>query len=197
MGAEQLVKMFHDNTLYSFERTYERSFYTFGGPLDETISGQPTGPRPLHMLARLHMRYLPQVWDPFWTHCRRFDLPLVYGFNYDGCEIKYRLGISDIEILEMSPEESCDDVPYANYPLLLPYVPLKLSETRPCTFAEFAEEIPNKTGDQPADLIVVVPPLFTLGVSLWGSVGDTDCATVVFECNFADKTILAYNRCYS
>ena len=50
--------------------------------------------------------------------------------------------------------------------------------------------------EQPAELIVAVPPPATLGVSLWGQSGDEDGATVVFECHLGDRKVRAYNRCY-
>jgi hypothetical protein len=191
MSAEQLLKMFYNDTVYSFERAGEHSSFTFGGPLEVDLSGLPTATRPLHMVACLPLMEMRQLG----SHNRLFTLPLIYGFNYSGCEIKYRIKITGwIEILELSPTESSDDFPYSNYPLLLPYAPLSLSGTRECTYQEFAEEIPNMADEQPAELIVAVPPPATLGVSLWGPSGDKDDVTVVFECSLAERTVKAYTR---
>jgi hypothetical protein len=65
---------------------------------------------------------------------RLFDIPLIYGMCYDGC---------DIEMRKMSPTQSSDGWPYPHFPALLPYVPLRVGDTRRCTYAEFAEAFPN------------------------------------------------------
>jgi hypothetical protein len=49
--------------------------------------------------------------------------------------------------------------------------------------------------EQPAELLVAVPPPATLGFSMWGPDGDREGVTVVFECDLAERTIRAYNRC--
>jgi hypothetical protein len=193
MSDDQLVTIFFNNNVYSFERASEHSDFTFGGPLERRFSGLTPGTRPLHMVARLPLVQMRQLEPRFGGV---YDLPLLYGFNYSGCEIKYRIKVTGwIEILEMSPTESSEDFPYSNYPLLLPYAPLKLSGARRCTYPEFAQAIPNLVEEQPAELIVAVPPPATLGVSLWGPSGDSDDVTVVFECDLADRTVRAYNRC--
>jgi len=76
---------------------------------------------------------------------------------------------------------------------LLPYVPLKIGETRRCSYAEFAERFPNMP-EQPTELIVVVPAPATLGVSLWGR-GDDGDVIILFECDLADRIVFASNIC--
>ena len=121
--------MFFDGTAYVFERSSKSSASTFGGPFEFNLESSDflEGPHPLHLVARLSMNLTPELW----SRCPSFDLPLIYGFNYDGCEIKYQFSFNSIEILEMWPKKYSDDFPYSNYPLLLPYVPLQLAETRP------------------------------------------------------------------
>lgn len=193
MSDEQLLSMFCDGTVYSFERASELSPFTFGGPFEpsEQLSGVPTGPRPLHLVARLSLQNIPEIRG----RRRLSDLPLIYGFNYDGCEIKYRITPGGIKIQKLWPAESSEDFPYANYPLLLPYVPLKLSEARRCTYPEFAEEILDMAEEPPAELVVAVHPPATLGMSLWGPSGDAEGVVVVFECQLANGTVRAFNRC--
>jgi hypothetical protein len=36
MSAEQLVRLFYDGSVYSFERAHEHSPFTFGGPFEGT-----------------------------------------------------------------------------------------------------------------------------------------------------------------
>jgi hypothetical protein len=45
--------------------------------------------------------------------------------------------------------------------------------------------------EQPADLIVAIPPPATLGMSLWGSWDDPEDVTIVFECDLTNKTVNA------
>jgi hypothetical protein len=195
MSAEQIVRLFYDGTVYSFERAYEHSPFTFGGPFEGTqrFSRGPRADPPLHMVASLSLGRIPKLGKRYGFQP---ELPLIYGFIYSGCEIKYRMKITGtIEILKLSPTTSCDDFPYKNYPPILPYVPLKISEPRRCTYSKFVEEIPNMAEKQPAELIVAVPPPATLGFSLWGPMGDAEGVVVVFECSVADRTVRAYNVC--
>jgi hypothetical protein len=195
MSAEQLVSLFYDGSVYSFERSHEHSPFTFGRPLEGTLRfpGVPKDDRPLHMVASLYLGRIPKVTKHYGFQT---ELPLIYGFTYSGCEIKYRVKITgNIEILKLSPTKSCHDFPYKNYPPILPYVPLKISKPRRCTYSNFVEEIPNMDEKQPAELIVAVPPPATLGFSLWGPMGDAEGVVVVFECSVADRTVRAYNVC--
>jgi hypothetical protein len=67
--------------------------------------------------------------------------------------------------------------------------------TRRCAYREFAEDIPNMANEQPAELIVAVPPPSTLGFSMWGPDDDAGMVTVVFECDLRERAVRAYNRC--
>jgi hypothetical protein len=49
--------------------------------------------------------------------------------------------------------------------------------------------------EQPAELVAVVPPPATIGVSLWGRTGDAEQVAVVFECDLDAKEVTAYNVC--
>ncbi len=197
MESEELVSMFYNDTVYSFVRANEITSFAFGGPIENDFTGQEFGPHPFQMAARFSLDQIPEVWKhhrsatsshPLWR------LPLVYGFCYDGCSITYRVAELDVlDILEVNPSKSCDDWPYRNFPSMLPYVPLKLSGSRSCSYAEFADGTHNLANEQPAEMVVTVPPPATIGVSLWGWSGDAEGTTVVFECNLTKRTINAYN----
>jgi hypothetical protein len=45
---------------------------------------------------------------------------------------------------------------------------------------------------QPAELIVAVPPPATIGVSLWGG-ADADDVTIMFACDLKKKQVSACN----
>jgi hypothetical protein len=187
---EPLVFAFHDDRLYTFERAERHSASVFGGPLTAEISGQPFGPRPLHLVACLGGWHIPEL-----GHCYLNQLPLVYGMYYDACELRYRVGDSAhrIELLHISPAASSDDWPYLNFPPLLPYVPLRLDDMpRRVSYDTFADRFPNMPEKQTADLMVAVPPPATVGLSLWGS-GDGDGVTILFECDLKAKRISASN----
>ena len=192
MIAEQLVTMFCNGTAYSFERASEHSSSWFGGPSEHRFTGVPVGSRPLHKLVHLAQEVIRQLGTPH----RAFSLPLLYGLNFSGCEVRYRVKVTGwIEILELDPPESSEDFPYPNYPPILPYAPLRASGSRRCAYREFAEDIPNMANEQPAELIVAVPPPATLGFSMWGPDDDAGMVTVVFECDLGERAVRAYNRC--
>ena len=190
MRREPLVFAFHDNKLYTFERTDQHSASVFGGPLQANLTGCPFGPKPLHLIAHLRSRHIPVVSKRF-----VFDLPLIYGMHYDGCEMSYRrTKAHEIEILHIEPASSADDWPYPNFPPLLPYIPLRLDDTpRLTNYDEFAQRFPNMPWPQPAELVVAVPPPATIGLSLWGG-GDGDGVTIVFECDLDQQKIRVCNR---
>jgi hypothetical protein len=190
MAGEQLVFAYCGGTVFSFERGSKHSESAFGGPMTVRLSGIEHGPKPLHMIARLGSGDLPPLQGHF-----PIDIPLIYGMCYDGCSIEYRVHSGGpIELRELTPTESSDDWPYLHFPLLLPYVPLQIGETRRCSYAEFAEAFPNMPDEQPSELVVAVPPPATLGFSLWGS-GDHENVTILFECDLSDRVVAASNRC--
>ena len=181
MAVEQLVWAYCEGTVFSFERAQVHSPSVFGGPMEVELSGIEHGPKPLHLIARLATTDIRAM---------RGDIPLIYGMCYDGCRLEYRIDvIGKIELLKLRPTQSSEDWPYLNYPLLLPYVPLQIGETRSSSYEEFAEAFPNMPGLQPSELVVAVPPPATLGVSLWGGTGDADNVTILFECDLADRVV--------
>lgn len=124
-----------------------------------------------------------------------FDLPLVYGMCYGGAGLTYKFEFGDLTVLEMEATKPSDDFPYAHFPAILPFVPLAVSEQKKQSWRQFNAPYPNLPDDQPSDLIVVVPPPMTIGVSLWGREGDAEGVTLVFECDLKLKRVKAYNVC--
>jgi hypothetical protein len=187
--TEALVYAFHDDRLYTFERAERYSPSKFGGPLCVKILGQPFGPKPLHLIASLGGWHIPSLNDH-----QLVELPLVYGLNYDGCRIDYRVRFGHtIELLDIRPADSSEDWPYPYFPTLLPYVPLRLEDTCQRTnYDAFASRFPNMPEQQPAELIVAVPPPATIGLSLWSG-ADADEVTIVFACALKEKMVNAYN----
>ncbi len=189
MPAEPLIFAFHNDRFYTFERTDRLSHSVFGGPMMSTVSGKPFGPKPLHVIACIGGWHIPALHNH-----QLVELPLLYGLHYSGCEMRYRVKIGrHIELLNITPAQSLDDWPYPNFPPLLPYVPLRLSDTYTRTsYDEFAATFPNMPEKQSADLMVAVPPPATLGVSLWGC-GDGEGVTIVFACDLETNTVHVTN----
>ena len=188
MAQEELVFAFHDGIAFTFERAPKRTASAFGGPMADEVFGVACGPKPLHLIARLGCRHILALSRHYLS-----SVPLIYGMCYDACEMKYRIhSDSKIELLELKPAQSSDDWPYRDYPPLLPYLPLQLRKQRRSSYDEFAAAFPNMPEKQSADLTVAVPPPATLGMSLWGG-GDGDGVTIVFECDFENRTVRSTN----
>jgi hypothetical protein len=189
MPAEPLVYAFHVGRIYIFERADRHSASVFGGPMMAMITGRPFGPKPLHVIACIGGWHIPALHDHDLV-----ELPLLYGLHYSDCEMSYRVKIArHVELLRITPAQSSDDWPYLNFPPLLPYVPLRLSDTyRRVRYEEFAAPFPNMPEKQSAEMMVAVPPPATLGVSLWGC-GDGDGVTILFACDLKTNTVSVTN----
>ena len=83
----------------------------------------------------------------------------------------------------------------SGYPTLLPYVPLTVREPRSATWEEFSRDYPNMPDEQPEELVAVVPPPMSVGMSLWGRSGDAEGVVIVFECDLDAREVIAYNLC--
>jgi hypothetical protein len=185
MSREPLVYAFHDQTLYIFEQAGGRTHSHFGGPLPPEIVRQPFGPKPLHQIACLSGLHIAAL-----SRNRLQTLPLIHGMHFSGCTLSYRVE-SDyrINILSIDPALSLDNWPYANFPPLLPYVPLRLQDApRSASYDEFASRFPNMP-PEPAELTIAVPPPATIGLSLWGDSGDWDEVTTIFECDLKTRQV--------
>jgi hypothetical protein len=189
---ETLVLAFDGIATYSFGRTEKHASSVFGGPMECEITGKRFGPFRLHHIARLSENQLPVLG----SHRYVFELPLIYGMCYGGCRLAYQFEERyDITVLNLSPKKPSDDWPYKDYPPILPYVPLAVTKRKKQSWSQFAAEFPNMPVDQPSDLVVVVPPPMTVGVSLWGREGDAEGVAIVFECDLDAKRVTAYNVC--
>ena len=187
---ETLILAFDGRATYSFSRAEKHSFSVFGGPMECKISGKRPVPDRLHQIGRLNDNDLPILGPPRYV----FDLPLLYGLRYSGGNLTYKFEHSDISVL-VSPGKLNDDWPYKDYPPILPYVPLAVTNRKKQSWRQFAAEFPNMKDDQPSDLVVIVLPPMTIGVSLWGRWGDAEGVAIVFECDLEEKKVTAYNVC--
>jgi hypothetical protein len=186
---EVLVLAFDGSATYSFVRQEKQSFSVFGGPNEGKVVGKRFRNVQLHQIACLSPNHLPTLGAYI------SDLPLLYGLRYGGGGLTYQFKYDDITILEMDQKKPSDDFPYKHYPLLLPFVPLAVAKRKKQSWHQFATQFPNMPDNQPSDLVVVVPPPMTLGVSVWGKWGDAEGVCMVFECDLKSKRVKAYNVC--
>jgi hypothetical protein len=184
---ETLILAFDGTATYSFARSEAHAFSVFGGPMECKITGKRFAPYRLHHIARLSDTHLPVL--------GLSDLPLVYGMCYSGCNLTYQFEDNDITVLDLSPKRPTDDWPYKDYPPILPYVPVAVRKRKKQSWRQFAAGFPNMKDVQPNDLVVVVPPPLTVGVSLWGREGDAEGVAIVFECDLDAKKVVVYNVC--
>ena len=187
--GETLIHVYSEGVHYSLIADRE-GLSVFGGPQERKISGIKHGPHRIHQVAELHGRDIPALTDAY-----VFGLPLLYGFRFDGCFLRYRFSTNDVEVLEIRPAQSSEDWPYQDYPPLLPYVPIRAIESAPKAWEAFAESFPNLADEQPTQLVAVVEPPLSLGFSMWGKSGDLEGVCVVFECDLREKTVASYNIC--
>ena len=202
----QYPAAYHDGHACLYERTAQFSKSYFGGPPDYAFkfSGNAFGTRPIHHVMTLYWDALPGIEKKGFS-----DLPLFYGIRYGGCCMKYeivspQLEFSDIEerlaakrglpnlsdecqILEMEPTKSSEDWPYVGYPELVPYVPLRLTERVQCSPEDFQGLILHGDEVKPEEVTVVIPPMFDLGISLFGPNADAEGLQLVFRCNLENK----------
>jgi len=187
---ETLLLAFDGKATYTFTRAEKHSFSVFGGPRDYKITGKRPLADNLHYIARLNHNDLPILGPPSYV----FDVPLLYGLRYLNGNLAYRFEHSDISVLA-SPGTFDEDWPYRDYPTLLPYIPVAVTKRKKQTWRQFAAEFPNMKDEQPSELVVIVPPPMTIGVSVWGREGDAEGVAMVFECNLKEKKVTTYNVC--
>ena len=191
MNGEILVVAYHSGMVVSFEARVSTAARLLAGPLKSVSRERGTADGRCIVWRCLRSMNCRSCG----AHKYSTELPLVYGLSYSGCVIKYRVkSAGEIELLELTPSKSSDDFPYENYPLILPHVSLKVAETRSCTYHDFAQQFANTPEEEPAELIVAIPPPATIGVSLWGRWGDAEGVTVVFECGLGDP-VVAHATC--
>lgn len=171
--------------------------HRFGGPLALEVRGAPQETPPLHRVVTLSLA------DPLVGLEMKgiSELPLVYGFVFDGCRMKYRVVSNDvIEILELDPSEPSDDWPYERFPRTLPTKhfawidegsidPEHVEELSWQGFDGFDDFDPNKS------VVLIVPECTDYGVSLWGGEGDGGLIQVIFEVDPKQRVVAVYNVC--
>jgi hypothetical protein len=192
MEEDDILVAYHDGSIYRFRRSRKQEFSWFGGPCDDYPCGIEHGPQPLHHLATLWGHHLPFLLEHY-----VFELPLFYGFCFDGCRLRYRLGNKrpQVELVELDPTDSNEDFPYRNYPITLPYYPLAPTEPTPASEADFLEMLHQPFDISAEELVVMVPSQFGLGVSLWGPHGDAEEVQTVFRVDLKQKIVEGFNMC--
>ena len=191
MERDYLIAVYFEGYAYFLRRGPSSGNSVFGGAPPVMMAGireTILEPDKLHYVGNVSHRDIP----PLASHVS--DIPLFYGFTFDGCDLRYELeSPSKLNLMDLRPARPSVDYPYPNYPKVFPRIPLMLGRKQFMTYAQFANDYPNLPEDQPSDIIVVVPPPASIGISLWGEYGDD--VTVVFECNLLLGTVNAYSHC--
>jgi len=156
----------------------DRCPHVFGGPLDLSVRGFPRNRRSLHRLLTLDLRdshlniSLPNT----------TVLHLLYAFAYSGCRLDYQV-VSDTEIriIELTPRLPSRDWPYTDYPDYFPVRPVALGERKRISRKMITRLTWQGLNDEAAEqLVVVVRPSNSFGISLWGDSGDAEEVEVIF-----------------
>jgi hypothetical protein len=187
---QALIYVFHRGTTTSFARGAPgRS--SFGGKTAHLFTGQPFGPGDLHHVGVLDPQDL--AGDDL---SGVSSIPLLHGLTFDGFDCSYCFAEAVIDVDFMYPASSAPDWPYPDYPATLPFVPLSACGCRRQTWKDFVEErLPGLNQVQTSDLVVAVPPPTSIGMSLWGDMGDSERTTLVFQCSIRDRRVRTYNVC--
>ena len=186
---EPLIIIHHAGRTTLLDRCEGRSASAFGGPLELPVSGMDL-PRALHHIAWLSHNQLK-----FQGPSRYWDLPLIHPMRYSGGSLSYAFSREGIQLLKLDPPEASDSWPYAGFPELLPFHPVEVRSEITEEWSAFAERAPNLPAQQPAEVVVLIPPPQGLGFTLWGRLGDAEGVTIVFECDLSAKKVFTYNVC--
>jgi len=163
----------------------------FGGRLELLVHGFPKKERPLQRLLTLNVAHAP-------LNARIPNismLPLVYGFNFDGCQLKYQL-VSDREVrmVEMCPKTSLKNWPYRGYPKHFSVKPVVLGSPEKLSRKRLTQLTWQGLGISAAkQLVVVVCPSDDYQVALWGEYGDM--VEVIFRVDPASGLVTAISEC--
>lgn len=189
-SSDEILVVHHAGWTTAFVQANATTASSFGGAINRRLSGAPFGPRRLHQLGFVAFADLkPSVSTPV------DGLPLIYGLNFDGCDLSYRVARDAVDIEFIRPNRSSNDWPYEGYPSELPLVPLVAKTARRQTWEDFGELVPNLNEYETGGVTVIVPPPTNLGLSLWGPAGDAEGVTIVFQYSPVVGRVRAFNVC--
>jgi hypothetical protein len=188
-SPEHLAHVFVGSKSYALSRVASGSVSWFGGPMEGEVKGLTSERGPLHHVATLSSNHVGEL--------SKYGgrMALMYGMQYDGCRLEYTYERPNVTVEKLSPRGASKDWPYRGYPPLLPYAPLGVVLQRDADWNQFVKGWSNLPREQPAEMVVLVPPPMTIGLSLWGVHGDWEEVTIVFEVHLALGRVCAYCVC--
>jgi hypothetical protein len=124
-------------------------------------------------------------------------LHLLYGFAYDCCLLDYQVvSDSEVRVIEMTPRRPTGNWPYEDYPEHFAVRPVALRDRKPISDKQMTRLTWQGLDAEAADqLILVVRPSDSFGVSLWGESGDAEEVEVVFCVSPETGRVSASNQC--
>lgn len=189
--SETLAVVYHSGTVTPLVQSLRHSTSWFGGPLEREVTGENLA-KPLHHLATIHLSHFNAHGAPRSV----WQLPLVHGLFYDSGLLRYDFKDSrSISITSGVLGEPTPNWPYRGYPELLPFIPMEAGMPVKESWEAFCERAPNLPGEQPSEMIVLIPPPAAIGFSMWGRSGDAEGVTLVFECDLKTQAVTTYNVC--
>jgi len=156
----------------------------FGGEPQVKVGGLPFRSRLQHVLT------ISAVADAV------DGIPLLYGFQHEGCFLEYCYSDSNgIRIEEVDPPRRTSGWPYSGYPHHFPESDLHLLDTIEWTFGQFLANTIKRSEFDESFCHIVVPPLQGFGVSLWGEEGDAEWVQTIFAIDPTAKMVYAESQC--
>ncbi|MEM6756700.1 MAG: hypothetical protein AAF586_05995 [Planctomycetota bacterium] len=168
------IRVFASNQIFCFDLTNRQSGTgTFGGKLPSSIKYM-TEQAELHKVLEFET---PDIIPN--------QLPLIFGFRHDNCEISYQVeNDGTVNLKKLEPPEAdagsfigdrqIDGWPYLEYPSHFPLKHLSFSGLHQATFKEFLLMTPNHAvheGDE-TWIHVLIGQYKSTGQIMWGEHGD-------------------------
>lgn len=161
--------------------------HSFGGPLPMIKNQPPQASLNLVLSIDLVCLGLNSPMSP---------MPFIYPFGHDGGKLHYACRSNAVvDIRNCRPKESTADWPYPDFPEQIPKRGLRATTPKSTTLEEFEDNYAQDSFADPNQVVVLVPPSKTYGVSLWGEHGDSAGVLCVFVVDPSTWEVTSFNVC--
>jgi len=112
MNRDYLISVYFEDCAYFLTLGTSDSKSVFGGRPSVAMSGIPgtiLDVEKVHYLGQISHHEISPI-APFLS-----EIPLYYGFTFDGCELRYEIEApTKVNLLDLSPARPLTDFPYTN-----------------------------------------------------------------------------------